>query len=77
MYKVHIDGVFCKICGIVLKSATKYALEAHANTPKHRNNSQRSLVQTQLNPDSNIISMSVIEFKEDLIKAFLAADMYP
>lgn len=74
-FKMHPEGVFCEICGIVLTTTTKFSLETHANTAKHRNNSQRSLVQTQINPDSNIIPKSVIDFEEDLIKTFLAADI--
>lgn len=74
-FKMHPEGVFCQICGIVLTTTTKFSLETHANTAKHRNNSQRSLVQTQISPDSNIIPKSVIDFEEDLIKTFLAADI--
>lgn len=75
VYKMHMEGAYCKVCGVVLKCATKYSLELHANTPKHRSNAFRSLTQTRLNDNSELLPKSVIDFEEDLVKTFLAADI--
>lgn len=75
VFRLHAEGAYCQICGDVLKCATKNALEVHANTPKHRNNARRSLRQPQITESTELVPKSVIEFEEDLVKAFLAADI--
>lgn len=72
VFKMHSNGVFCSTCCLVLTPTSKYSLESHLTTAKHKENASRNLPQLQLHevqPDK------INEFEEEVVKTFLAADI--
>lgn len=73
IFKMHAEGARCSVCNIVLRSATKYSLEQHLSTPKHKVNANRHMPQQILDEYHSTLNMT--EFEEDIVKTFITADI--
>lgn len=72
-FRMHPDGAFCRVCTEVLTSTRKSSLKLHLATSKHRENSKRSLTQSQLS--EVVLKETIDEFEEDVVKTFMIADI--
>lgn len=75
VFRPHLDGVFCKVCGCVLKSITKWTLTEHLATPKHKTNSRGGILQTSVNSNDTNTSEKEFRFCHELVRAFISADI--